>query len=296
MALRSDPWPGVEADIKAAAGDSFRIRDIVPVSGGCMHRAFAVTGTSERYFVKINDRGYADAFAAEADGLSAIAAAGVRAPRPICRGEHGSDAWLVMEHLPLGGPPDHARLGRQLAALHGVRGKSHGWHRDNYIGTTPQSNRPTREWEEYWRRERLLPQLQLAGKNSFGSVLLPLGEELAAALPVLLAGHEPAPSLLHGDLWGGNAGFLSDGTPVMFDPAVYFGDRETDLAMTELFGGFGTGLARAYREAAPLDSGYPVRRKLYNLYHILNHANLFGGGYAAQAQRMMSELLAETKR
>ena len=113
------------------------------------------------------------------------------------------------------------------------------------------------------------------------------------ALPRLLRGHAPAPSLLHGDLWAGNAAFLAGGTPVIFDPAVYYGDRETDLAMTELFGGFPEDFYAAYRAHAPLDSDYRARKTLYNLYHVLNHANLFGGGYAAQAENMMGVLLAE---
>ena len=110
-----------------------------------------------------------------------------------------------------------------------------------------------------------------------------------------VSGWAPAASLLHGDLWGGNTGFLADGTPVLFDPAAYFGDREADLAMTELFGGFPPVFYSAYREAAPLDRGYAVRKGLYNLYHVLNHANLFGGGYAAQAERVIERLLAEVR-
>jgi len=114
-------------------------------------------------------------------------------------------------------------------------------------------------------------------------------------LPGLLSGHAPGASLLHGDLWNGNAGFLADGTPVLFDPAVYWGDREADLAMTELFGGFPQVFYSAYAGAAPLDQGYSVRKTLYNLYHVLNHANLFGGGYAAQAEQMIERLLAEVR-
>ena len=111
-------------------------------------------------------------------------------------------------------------------------------------------------------------------------------------LPAFFQGYRPEPSLLHGDLWGGNAAF-ADGEPVVFDPAVYYGDREADLAMTELFGGFGADLQAAYREAWPLDSGYAVRKTLYNLYHVLNHFNMFGGGYASQAEAMIERLLAE---
>src|SRR5438105_3997232 len=135
----------------------------------------------------------------------------------------------------------------------------------------------------------------LARKNGLGRDLVGKGERLAEALPRLLSQHAPAASLLHGDLWSGNSGFLADGTPVLFDPAVYCGDRETDIAMTELFGGFPQAFYSAYREAAPLDHAYAVRKTLYNLYHVLNHANLFGGGYAAQAETMIDRLLAEVR-
>jgi fructosamine-3-kinase len=293
---RTEFWPAIESAVSAATGGVFSIQDVQPVAGGCIHRSFAVTGSAGRYFVKVNHARHGDAFAAEADGLEAILAAGVRAPRPVCHGGEAGHAWLVMEFLPLGGAPDYARLGAQLARLHSAHGNAHGWHRGNYIGSTPQRNGWRKDWARFWREERLAPQLDLAANNSLGENLARAGERLAASLPRLLAGHEPAPSLLHGDLWGGNAGFLADGTPVIFDPAVYYGDREADLAMTELFGGFPASFYRAYREIAPLEDGYRTRKTLYNLYHVLNHANLFGGGYAAQAEGMMLELLAETRR
>jgi len=261
----AEPWKAIEAAIAATRGGTFRIEHIEPVAGGCIHRAFAVAGHGERYFVKLNDVRYADAFAAEADGLAAILAAGVRAPRPLCAGEDRGRAWLVMEFLALGGAGDYAQLGAQLARLHSARGESFGWHRDNYIGATPQYNRAGGDWAQFWERERLAPQLALAAKNGLGKGLAQAGEKLLATLPSLLAGHRPVPCLLHGDLWSGNAGFLTDGTPVVFDPAAYYGDCEIDLAMTELFGGFPPTFYRAYRDAAPLDAGYGARKTLYNL-------------------------------
>ncbi len=284
----------VGAAISDAAG-AFRIERATPAPGGCIHRSFILEGGGRRFFAKTNDRSRFDSFAAEADGLAALAAAGVRVPAPVCRGETGQQAFLVLEYLDLRGNGDYAALGRGLAALHAVRGERYGWRRDNYIGTTPQRNGLSQSWSGFWREQRLLPQLQLARKNGCGKSLATKGERLAAALPPMLAGHEPTASLLHGDLWGGNAGFLAGGEPVLFDPAVYYGDREADLAMTELFGGFPRVFYHAYREAAPLDAGYTVRRTLYNLYHVLNHANLFGGGYAAQAETMIDRLLAETR-
>jgi len=134
--------------------------------------------------------------------------------------------------------------------------------------------------------------LNLAARNGYGGSLQRLGENLMDALPAFFTGYSPLPSLLHGDLWSGNHAYLQDGTPTIFDPAIYYGDRECDLAMTELFGGYPADFYAAYRAAYPLHAGSTVRKELYNLYHILNHANLFGGGYASQAERMMQRLLA----
>jgi protein-ribulosamine 3-kinase len=284
----------VEAAIARASGAPFAVREARPVAGGCIHRAFVVEGGDSRYFVKTNDARYGDAFAAEADGLSAILAAGVRAPRPLCHGADETHAWLVMEHVELSGPPDPACLAAGLARLHASEGNAYGWRRDNYIGATPQHNAQTGDWIAFWQSRRLAPQLELARRKGLG--LAGAGEKLLAAVPRILAGHRPRPSLLHGDLWSGNVGFLADGEAVVFDPAVYCGDREADLAMTELFGGFATSFYHTYRELAPPEPGYELRRTLYNLYHVLNHANLFGGGYAAQAERMTLQLLAEAGR
>jgi len=284
----------LQTSVSDAAG-SFRIERTTPVAGGCIHRCFVLEGGGRRYFAKTNDRSALDSFAAEADGLAALAAAGARVPAPLCRGQAGEAAFLVLEHLELRGTGDYAALGHSLATVHSVHGEAFGWHRDNYIGRTVQLNRRSPSWSDFWREARLEPQLELARKNGMGKSLLRKGEQLAEAVPGLLTDHTPIASLLHGDLWSGNAGFLADGTPVLFDPAVYWGDREADLAMTELFGGFPQAFYSAYAGAAPLDPGYAVRKALYNLYHVLNHANLFGGGYAAQAERMIERLLAEVR-
>jgi len=287
----------IEHAISSAVGEAFRIENTRDVSGGCIHRAAVLEGGGVRFFAKLNDRRFDNAFAAEADGLDALAQAGIRAPGVIARGAQDDAAFLVLEHLELGRGSDagHQALGTQLARLHAHHGERFGWRRDNFIGATPQRNRESDSWAEFWQRERIAPQLALAADNGFRGKLQRLGERLIEALPRILAGHSPAAALVHGDLWGGNAAFLADGTPVVFDPAVYHGDREVDLAMTELFGGFAATFYATYREAAPLADGYPLRRTLYNLYHVLNHANLFGGDYATQAERMMEQLLAETR-
>ena len=283
----------IEAAISAADRRPFRIERASAAPGGCIHRAWILEGSGARYFAKTNDATHADNFTAEADGLAALAAAGVRVPSPLCSGVAGTQAFLVLEYLDLRRTGDYVALAGTLARVHSLHHERYGWHRDNCIGASPQRNRRSGSWADFWAGARLIPQLELAGSNRLGRSLSQKGERLVAAVPKLLVGHAPTPSLLHGDLWSGNTGFLADGTPVLFDPAVYCGDREADVAMTELFGGFPTAFYSAYREAAPLAPGYSVRKTLYNLYHVLDHANLFGGAYARQAERMMEQLLAE---
>jgi fructosamine-3-kinase len=234
-------------------------------------------------FRKTKDAGWADAFAAEADGLEALRPQ-IRVPQVLDHGLQDGKAYIRLEFLHLERSGNWSALGRMLANLHRQTGPRFGWVRDNYIGLSPQQNGWCDEWLEFWRTRRMQPQLELAKRNGF---------ELEEPSLELLNNHRPQPSLLHGDLWSGNAGFTADG-PVVYDPAVYYGDRETDLAMTELFGGFPKEFYRAYNEAFPLDPGYEKRKHLYNLYHLLNHLNIFGGGYLGQVKatlRLLAGLL-----
>ena len=282
--------------ISKATGEPFSPRSRRAVGGGCINSAEVLEDGACRYFVKHNDATRLATFEAEAVGLAEISATNsVRVPRPVCTGQHGHQAFLVLEYLGLGrgGGKSEQTLGRQLAALHRTTQTHFGWHRDDTIGSTPQINTEETDWSKFYREHRLRYQLQCAARHGYGGSLQKLGERLLDRLPVLFTSYRPQPSLLHGDLWGGNHGALADGTPVIFDPAVYYGDREADLAMTELFGGFGSGFYSAYREVWPLDPGYGVRKDLYNLYHVLNHLNLFGGGYRGQAERLIERLLAE---
>jgi fructosamine-3-kinase len=273
-----------------------------PVGGGCIHTALRVTGEgpegTRRYFAKVNDAASAAMFAAEAEGLAALGEAkALRVPAVVSRGEDGDRAWLVLEWLDLVplDAPSAARLGSALAAQHGIPREKFGWGCDNFIGASPQVNGWSDEWLPFWREKRLFAQLRLAAHNRLPSRTIDRGERLAADCEAFFRQHRPAKSLLHGDLWGGNAAALADGTPVVFDPAVYVGDREADLAMTELFGGFPKDFLAAYRSAFPLDDGYAVRRDFYNLYHVLNHANLFAGGYVRQAEQSIERLLSEIR-
>jgi fructosamine-3-kinase len=282
--------------IGAATGAPFAATALQPIGGGDINQAFIIGSGTCRYFVKANRAGRLPMLEAEADALHALAAThSVRVPQPLCTGTADGQAFLVLEHLDLRGSGDAALLGTQLAALHCAPQDRFGWAHDNWIGSTPQPNGWLHDWIAFWRDQRIGFQLKLAAQNGYGGALQRDGGLLLACLGGFFDGYTPAPSLLHGDLWGGNHGYLADGSPAIFDPAVYVGDRECDLAMSELFGGFVPDFYAAYREAWPLDAGYAVRKTLYNLYHILNHANLFGGGYAAQAQRMTAQLLAQIR-
>lgn len=288
----------IEQAIGRATGEDFKMHAQSNAGGGCINTAYRLEGEGGRFFVKLNRSNLFPMFEAEAEGLRAMAeTATVCVPEPVCCGVVGDQAYLVMECLDLRGSRSSSDrlLGRQLAAMHEIRQPYFGWHRDNTIGSTPQPNRRSDDWADFWAGQRLGFQLELAADQGYGGRLQRQGEQLRSCLPVLFDGYAPQPSLLHGDLWSGNHAQDATGLPVIFDPACYYGDREADLAMTELFGGFGGDFHAAYREASPVDQGYGVRKILYNLYHILNHLNLFGGGYLSQAESMIDRLLAETR-
>lgn len=266
------------------------------VAGGSFDECYRWRCASGTLFVKVAAAPAAARFAAEAAGLAELArAAALRTPRVCARGIAGEQAFLALEWIDAGSGTRgcERRLGEGLAAVHRASAERFGWRIDNNIGATAQLNGWWPDWVAFWRERRLRPQLQWAFERGFGRLLEQPGARLLEALGDLLAGHQPRPSLLHGDLWGGNWFADSKGEPVIFDPAVYYGDREADLAMTRLFGGFGAAFYEAYEGTWPLPAGHAVRLELYNLYHVLNHANLFGAGYARQARSMIERLLAE---
>jgi fructosamine-3-kinase len=289
-------WEDIAGDIGVATGKKEKLSQQGAVGGGCINQAMRVQYGDERYFVKLNSAGQLAMFEAEARGLQELLdSRTLRVPQPVCWGNNNESAWLVMEDLQLGGHGNGADLGSGLAAMHRVTRPEFGWVQDNTIGSTPQLNTPADDWVTFWRDRRLRFQLDLAARHGHGGRLQSQGDKLLDEFPALFVGYSPEAALLHGDLWSGNYSYTREGEPVIFDPAVYYGDRETDLAMTELFGGFGRDFYTAYREACPLDPGYSVRKTLYNLYHILNHLNLFGGGYHSQAQGMIDTLLSELR-
>ena len=283
------------ADSLATAGIDIGEAVPRPVGGGDIAAAYRVDGAGTATFLKVMPVTAADILDAEADGLSAIASTGaVPTPRVLGFGTSAADAWLALDWLNMRrlGETGSAELGRQLAALHGAVGDRHGWHRDNWIGRTPQQNTPTSSWAGFFAEHRLGYQLDLARENGFGGRLQDDGQALRNSVAKFFETYEPVPSLLHGDLWGGNAA-LVDGKPVIFDPAVHYGDRESDIAMTRLFGGFDEAFYAAYEDAWPLAAGYSRREPLYQLYHVLNHLNLFGRGYLGRAESLISGLLRD---
>jgi len=295
-------WQSIGTAISTCTSRSFEIAHVRPVSGGCINSTVVIDDGTNRYFVKLNSANHAGMFEAEADGLRELSRPeGLRVPWPVCCGMRDEYAWLVLEYLDLKDPGqmrssangDWRLAGRGLAMLHRHRQERYGWHRDNTIGSTPQTNSYTDDWVEFLRKQRIGYQLELAARNGYGGRLQSRGLQLLESLPHLFSDYAPDASLLHGDLWSGNIGFVDNGQPVVFDPAVYYGDRETDVAMTELFGGFAHDFYCGYEEVWPLADGYQVRKHLYNLYHLLNHLNLFGSGYRSQCESLIDSVLAQ---
>ncbi|WP_413168358.1 fructosamine kinase family protein [Capilliphycus salinus ALCB114379] len=292
-------WDKIAEQIGQATGEKFQVSDSRSVGGGCINQGYRLTDGDRSYFIKLNKASEIGMFEAEALGVKQMWETDtIRVPKPICWGTEGNSAYIVMEWVEMGGRSNTEamkEMGRKLAMMHqwspgdNYPGKHQfGWEINNTIGSTPQINTWTENWAEFWATHRIGYQVKLA-KRRGGQ--FEQAEVLIEKIPELLADHQPKPSLVHGDLWGGNASVTAEGEPVIFDPATYYGDREVDLAMTELFGSFSGAFYQGYNEVFPVDPGYERRKTLYNLYHILNHFNLFGGGYGSQANRMIQQIL-----
>jgi len=292
----SDNWKVIEQVISDSINSPFTIKNKTVVSGGCINSAFKVHDDEKKYFVKTNDAELLEMFEAEFQGLADIQhSSAISVPTPICTGLANDTAFIVLEYLNIGpsSKPSMDTMAEQLAAMHRSQQASYGWSRDNTIGSTIQINTQMDNWLDFWQQHRLGFQLELAGQNGYRGSLQKKGDKLMEKMPGLFFDELPSASLLHGDLWSGNMAVLESGVPVIFDPAVYYGDRETDIAMTELFGGFSDDFYRSYNEHYPLSEHYATRKIFYNSYHILNHLNLFGGGYGQQAESMMDRVLSE---
>ncbi len=289
-------WLDILKQIEQNTGLSPDHNCIRPVSGGCINSSFLVGSKDLQIFVKINLRKHLTMFEAEAAGLSSIAnAEAILSPEALCTGSSREVAFIAMQAINLQGTASatsYRTFGRQLAKMHRYHQPRFGASADNTIGLTPQHNPWSNNWFDFWRKHRLGFQLDLACQNHAPSSLIDDGLRLNENFETLFD-QQPQAACLHGDLWQGNWAFNESGEVVIFDPAHYFGDRETDIAMTALFGRAHADFYAAYQECYPLDDGYAVRETFYNLYHILNHFNLFGGGYASQAHDMVQTLLSE---
>jgi len=267
-----------------------------PVGGGCISEAQVVElADGRRHFVKSKRAAPAAMFEREAEGLRALEAVGaLRVPRGAEAGRAAEVAWIAMEAIESAprAPRFWEDFGEGFARLHREgRAERFGFPHDNFLGSTPQPNGWLDDWTEFWRQRRIGFQLRLARERGRSDAELDrLGDRLLARLDDLLAGVDEPPSLLHGDLWGGNFLTGPEGEPVLVDPACSYGHREADLAMTRLFGGFDRRFYAAYEAAWPLAPDHEDRRPLYELYHLLNHLNLFGGGYRGQCLAILRRL------
>jgi fructosamine-3-kinase len=283
-------WHFINEQIALQLDNDFMCSDIRNLAGGHTHQAFEITGGQRRFFVKINQHHNLPMFVAEAEGLNHLRIAGLlKTPSVVCLGKVGSHSFLVLEYLNLP-PGDHQSwfvFGQQLAQQHRQHTQNmYGWQSDNYIGATVQINRWHKHWNFFFAEQRIGYLLQLLEEKGFKLAKI---DGVITTVKQLLAGHNPVSSMLHGDLWQGNVGFYNQ-NPVVFDPALYYGDRETDLAMSELFNRFPNPFYDGYQATWPLETQYQYRKPVYQLYHLLNHALLFGGHYVESAKALLKNM------
>ena len=284
----------ITRDLSAALDQDFRLVNYQRLGGGDINQAFRLDLGSQQVFVKCNS--IAGMFESEALGLEELGKrSGLVVPKPLALGRYQTTAWLALEYLELDGHKEQGAqaLGEGLAKLHLQKQAFFGWRQDNFIGSTPQPNPRCDQWLSFFAENRLRFQVDRLVNAGASRTLSKLCDSLIDCMPGLFEAYAPQPSLLHGDLWGGNWGVTAAGLPAIFDPAAYYGDRETDLAMTDLFGGFPDAFYQSYEQTFPIDPGYQRRKPLYQLYHVLNHANLFGGGYLSQAEQLMRKLIKD---
>lgn len=286
-------WQAISQQLSEALMFSFNIVEKVHLSGGDISECYMISDGEQRYFVKVNSKEYMGKFQVEAENLRLMRQTdSVALPELVLIGQSKTNAFIILNYLatkPLEDSENSFAFGQKLAKLHlwGEQ-KQYGCDQDNYLGATLQPNSWHKKWSTFFAEHRIGWQLQLLKEKGvvFASV-----DDIVDVFSRRLSNHNPRPSLIHGDLWHGNVALSAFG-PICYDPACYWGDRECDLAMTELFGGFHADFYRGYEAVAPLSSGYSERKELYNLYHLLNHCNLFGGHYLEQAQKSIDNILS----
>ncbi|MEO8086907.1 MAG: fructosamine kinase family protein [Bacteroidota bacterium] len=282
----------MEHKLSTYAGGEIAIVECIPVSGGCINRCFRLQTSSGNYFLKYNEANlYPRMFEVEACGLELLRHANaVEVPGTITYGEINNLSYLLIEWVETGQRIKNfwSDFGSKLAGLHRAASDSFGLDGDNYIGSLVQSNHQHNNWIDFFIHERLEPQIKLAADNgTIGNGMIKQFDILFLKLHKLLSNERPA--LLHGDLWNGNYVVNPRGEATLIDPATYYGQREMDLAMTKLFGGFDPEFYEAYNESFPLEKGFESRIDIHNLYPLMVHVNLFGGGYADQVMGILRE-------
>ncbi|MBE3667821.1 hypothetical protein BOO25_02525 [Vibrio navarrensis] len=286
-------WQAISEQLSDTLMFSYEIVEKVPLDGGDISDCFMISDGEHRYFVKVNERDFLQKFESEAENLRQLReTCTIHLPELILTGVSKSNAFIILNYLPtkpLEDAPSSYQLGQQLARLHlwGEQ-KEYGFDQDNFIGAVLQPNAWHKKWHTFFAEQRIGWQLQLLREKGVNFGVL---DEIVDVVKRQLISHNPRPSLLHGDLWHGNMALSAFG-PICFDPASYWGDRECDIAMTELFGGFQPEFYQGYESLAPLPFGYAQRREIYNLYHLLNHCNQFGGHYLEQAQKAVDNVLS----
>lgn len=283
-------WHFISEQISECIQQDFVCNDIRDVKAGDSHKAFKISDGKQHFFVKTNIKIRLPHFEAEVEGLKHLSNTQLfKVPNVICSGVVSDHSFLVLEHIEMtqGNEQSWSHFGQALAELHKTHTqRMYGWQQDNFIGLTLQPNLWKKRWDSFFAEQRIGFMLQLLAEK--GHVLANI-DAVVDAIKSLLKGHTPRPSMLHGDLWQGNVGFYKK-QPVLYDTAFYFGDRETDLAMTELFARFPESFYQGYNDIWPLDVDYQYRKPIYQLYHILNHALLFGGHYIDSAKITLKNL------
>jgi len=285
-------WPQLEDRFKSDFGSSFELHSAEPVPGGDINLGFQLDTSQGLFFIKLNTPDKLEMFESERDGLLELAkCSALVVPEPISVGQNSNAAFLCMSWLDLKPDLEHGPLGEAIAALHDPIGLQFGARKNNFIGTTVQHNGWSDDWATFFWEKRLEPQifLMLEAASSFPEEAL---DPLKIKVVDVLQEYSFVPSLVHGDLWNGNIGTTVDGKPAIFDPAVYWGHAETDLAMARLFGGFSEAFYTTYKASRPTLDGEEDRLLIYQLYHLLNHYNLFGGNYLDQCVRQIGKIMA----
>ncbi|WCE31054.1 fructosamine kinase family protein [Vibrio sp. SCSIO 43137] len=285
-------WQAISQRLSDELMFDFKIRERTRVEGGDINECYMISDGEQRYFVKVNSREFQVKFEAEADNLKELRATDtVYVPELVLFDNCKESAYLILNYIatkPLDNGKASYQLGESIAKLHqwGEQ-QEYGFDQDNYLGATLQPNQWRKKWSRFFSEQRIGWQLKLLEEKgiSFGHI-----DDIVETINERLINHHPKPSLLHGDLWHGNVANTAFG-PLCYDPACYWGDRECDIAMTELFEGFQPEFYQGYESIAPLDLGYSERKPIYNLYHILNHCNLFGGHYLDEADQYFSGIL-----